>query len=70
MKRTTKGTKQKADRLTKKYSHPEFLKEFFPNVKPDEALQEVEGVLTKEQFFDMLTRVTSIQPPLHDKERQ
>ena len=57
--------KQKQDRLERKYTYPEFLKEFFPNIKPGEDIEEEEGTVTQEEFLDILKQITSSTPPKH-----
>lgn len=65
---TKKKQKKQEDRLNRKYTHPEFLKEFFPNIDPSELEQENESTLTQEQFFDVLIKVTSPLPSPLDEE--
>lgn len=54
-----KKKEKQEDRLNRKYTHPEFLKEFFPNIDPSEIEREDEPMLTQDQFFDFLTKITS-----------
>lgn len=57
-----KKQKNKNDRLSKKYTHPEFLEEFFPNIDPNEAQREDSVTLTEDQFLDILVKVTGPLP--------
>jgi hypothetical protein len=63
-----KKTVLKKNRLDKKYTHAEFLQEFFPNVDP-ETLHDDEDILTEDQFFDILERVIKPLPLPSDEEK-
>ncbi len=60
--------KQQIAKTTRKYTHPEFLKEYFPNLDSSEFERKDEGTLTQELFFDILTNVTSPKPQPSSKE--
>lgn len=61
-----KKTNRINDRLDRKYTHTEFLKEFFPNVNPNE-LRDDTRMLTEDEFFDVLQKVTEPAPSNQEK---
>lgn len=62
-----KKQKKQEERLGRKYSHPEFLKEFFPNVSLDELDSQDDTVLPEDQFPDFLDKVSNtVSMPLDE----
>ena len=51
--------REKNDRLDREYTHPEFLKEFFPNI---DLSEQGEPVLTEDPSLDIPTDIISTSP--------
>ena len=52
------GNKKKED---KAYTYPEILEKYFPNVE-ETQLEDEEFVLTIDNFYDILTKITQPKP--------
>ena len=51
----------------RRYTYPEILQKYFPEAT-DEELAEDDSLLTREDFFDILTKVTA--PPHPDPKKK